>query len=47
MKIRNLRYITASMLFVATAINYADRQMIAVVSTELRQEFNLDEVDYG
>ncbi len=47
MKIRNLRYVIAGMLFVATAINYADRQMIAVVSTELRQEFNLDEVDYG
>ena len=47
MKIRNLRYVIAGMLFLATAINYADRQMIAVVSTELREEFDLDEVDYG
>lgn len=47
MKIRNLRYVVVGLLFLATAINYADRQMIAVVSTELRAEFGLSEVDYG
>ena len=47
MKIPKFRYVVAAMLFLATTINYADRLMLSVVSTEIRQDFGMDEVDYG
>ncbi len=37
----------AAMLFLATMLNYADRLTLSVVSTDLRQEFNMTEQDYS
>lgn len=46
-RIPHFRYVIAAMLFLATMINYLDRQAISVVSRDLRQEFGLAEQDYG
>jgi MFS transporter, ACS family, hexuronate transporter len=47
MKIPKLRWIIAAMLFFATAINYADRQALAVVSDRIRTQFSMSEIDYS
>jgi len=47
MKIRHLRWIIAGLLFLATAVNYADRQALAVVSDRIRTQFALTEIDYS
>ncbi|MEP6716092.1 MAG: MFS transporter [Terriglobia bacterium] len=47
MKIPGLRWIVAAMLFFATAINYADRQALAVVSDRIRAQFAMSEIDYS
>jgi MFS transporter, ACS family, hexuronate transporter len=46
-KIPRLRWIIAGMLFFATAVNYADRQALAVVSDRIRAQFLMTEVDYS
>jgi len=46
-KIPKLQWIIASMLFLATMINYADRVALSVVSLEIRKEFGMDETDYA
>src|SRR5579863_9372049 len=47
MKIPNLRWIIAALLFFATAVNYADRQALAVVSDKIRTQFSMTEIDYS
>ncbi|HVW85628.1 MAG TPA: MFS transporter [Bryobacteraceae bacterium] len=47
MKIPKLRWIIAAMLFFATAVNYADRQALAVVSDRIRVQFGMTEIDYS
>ncbi len=47
MKIPKLQWVIATMLFLATMINYADRVAMSVVSREIRTEFRLDEQDYA
>ncbi len=47
MKIPKLQWIVAGMLFAATAINYADRLALSIVSRDLRVEFNMTEQDYS
>ena len=47
LKIPKLRWVIASMLFLATMINYLDRTALAVVSVEVRHEFRLTEQDYS
>lgn len=47
MKIPKLRWVIALMLFLATAINYADRLALSVVSPDLRAEFHMTEQDYA
>ena len=47
MKIPRLRWIIAFMLFLATAVNYADRQALAVVSDRIRGQFAMTEIDYS
>jgi MFS transporter, ACS family, hexuronate transporter len=47
MKIPQLRWVIAAMLFFATAVNYADRQALAVVSDKIRTQFSMSEVDYS
>lgn len=42
-----VRWIIVALLFVATVINYVDRQTLSVLSPILRKEFNLSESDYS
>src|SRR5665213_3258947 len=47
MKIPKLRWVVAGLLFLATAVNYADRQALAVVSDKIRAQFAMTEIDYS
>ena len=47
MKIPHMRWVVAALLFLATAINYADRLALSVISTDLRREFSMTETDYS
>ena len=47
MKIPHMRWVVGAMLFLATAINYADRLALSVISTDLRREFSMSETDYA
>ena len=47
MKIPRMRWIIALMLFLATALNYADRQALAIVSPTIRNQFGMTEIDYS
>lgn len=47
LKIPKLRWLIASMLFLATMINYLDRTALSIVSVDVRREFNLNEQDYS
>src|SRR6266567_1800997 len=47
MKIPKLRWIIAGLLSLATAVNYADRQALAVVSDKIRTQFAMTEIDYS
>jgi ACS family hexuronate transporter-like MFS transporter len=42
-----LRWMVCGMLFVATALNYADRQLLGILAEPLRHEFGWSESDYG
>jgi ACS family hexuronate transporter-like MFS transporter len=42
-----MRWIIALLLFLATALNYADRLALAIVSVDIRSQFHLDERDYS
>ncbi|HLJ15041.1 MAG TPA: MFS transporter [Bryobacteraceae bacterium] len=46
-KIPKLQWVIAALLFAATALNYLDRQALAVVSVDIRHEFSLNEEDYS
>ena len=46
-KIPQMRWVVAALLFLATAINYADRLALSVISTDLRREFSMTETDYS
>ena len=47
MKIPRLQWIIAFLLFLATALNYADRLALSVVSPDIRREFGMNEQDYA
>ena len=47
MKIHNLRWWIATLLFLSTVINYIDRQTLAVVAPVLTKELNLSPVEYS
>ena len=46
-KIQNLRWIIASLLFLATVINYLDRQLLSVLAPKLREELELTNTEYS
>ncbi|MCX6592930.1 MAG: MFS transporter [Acidobacteria bacterium] len=46
-KIPNLRWIVAGLLFTATVINYIDRQTLSVVAPMLTKELNLSPIAYS
>ena len=47
MKIPNLRWWIATLLFLSTVINYIDRQTLAVVAPVLTKELNLSPTEYS
>ncbi len=47
MKIPKLLWVIGFLLFLATALNYADRMVLSVVSVDIRKEFNLSPQDYS
>lgn len=47
MKLRGVRWLMIGLIFLATIINYIDRQTISVLSPILLKELNLSKVDYG
>ncbi len=46
-KIKNYRWVIVGLLFVATTINYMDRQIIGLLKPTLEQEFNWTETDFA
>ena len=42
-----LRWWIATLLFLATVINYVDRQTLSVLAPVLRDEFHLSNTDYS
>ena len=44
---RNLRWLIAGLLFLATLINYLDRQILSVVAPVLRRELSLSNIQYA
>jgi ACS family hexuronate transporter-like MFS transporter len=46
-KIPKLLWIIAFLLFLATALNYADRMALSIVSVDIRNEFGLSPEDYS
>ena len=46
-KIGGYRWSVVALLFFATTINYIDRQVLAMLKTELADKINLSEADYG
>jgi len=47
MKIRNLRWLIAVLLMLATTVNYLDRQTLSVAAPVIREQFGLSNQDYG
>lgn len=47
-KMTNFRWVICAMLFIATTVNYLDRQVLSLTWDEfIKPEFHWDEVDYG
>jgi len=46
-KIRNYRWIVCAFLFLATTINYIDRQIFGLLKPELEKVFTWTETDYS
>ena len=46
-KLGRVRWTICAMLFVATSINYIDRQTIAILKPTLEHSIGMSEVDYG
>lgn len=46
-KIGNYRWVVCGLLFLATTINYIDRQVIGLLKPVLQEEFNWSEIDYS
>jgi len=47
MKMKNYRWVVVALLFVATTINYMDRQIIGLLKPILESEFSWTETDYA
>ena len=45
--VRNLRWYMVAMLMLVTAICYLDRSALAVAQTEIEEQFNMSNTDYG
>jgi MFS transporter, ACS family, aldohexuronate transporter len=47
MRLGRVRWTVCAMLFVATSINYMDRQVIAILKPTLEHSIGMTEIDYG
>jgi ACS family hexuronate transporter-like MFS transporter len=47
MRLGRVRWTICAMLFIATSINYMDRQVIAILKPTLEHAIGMTEVDYG
>jgi ACS family hexuronate transporter-like MFS transporter len=47
MKIKGLRWVMVSLIFLATVINYIDRQTVSVLKTSISQDLGLSNADYA
>lgn len=47
MKIPKMLWVIGLLLFLATALNYADRMVLSIVSVDIRKEFHLSVQDYS
>ena len=47
MKVRHLRWYICGLVFVATVINYLDRQVFSILAPELQREVGWNETEYG
>jgi MFS transporter, ACS family, hexuronate transporter len=46
-KVKNYRWIILALLFLATTINYLDRQIIGLLKPTLEVQFNWTETDFA
>lgn len=46
-KIRNLRWYICGLLFLATILNYVDRQVFSILAPDLQRDIGWSELDYG
>jgi ACS family hexuronate transporter-like MFS transporter len=46
-KIRNLRWYICGLVFIATVINYLDRQVFSILAPDLQKEIGWSELEYG
>ncbi len=47
LRIKNLRWIIAGLLLVATALSFLDRQVLSVAILKIKADFNISDVEYG
>ncbi|HPM88973.1 MAG TPA: MFS transporter [Bacteroidales bacterium] len=47
LRIRNLRWMIAALLLVATALSFLDRQVLSVAILKIKTDFNISDVEYG
>src|SRR3974377_1101399 len=47
MKIPKMLWVVGFLLFLATALNYADRMVLSIVSVDIRKDFHLSVEDYS
>lgn len=47
MKLRHLRWWVAGLLFLASVLNYTDRQTLSILAPTIQRELNLTNEDYG
>ena len=43
----HFRWVVCGLLFLATTLNYMDRQVIAILKPDLQRQFGWSEIDYG
>ena len=44
---RSLRWVIGGLLFLSTAINYLDRQVLSILATTIQAELNIDDIGYA
>ncbi len=47
LKIKNIRWIIAGLLFIATALSFLDRQVLSIAILKIKAEFDITDIEYG